>query len=288
MGRQLLRISIFIFLFFGCHSLLYSQSSLSIIKGNIYIAAHRGGYENEYQDKAPENSIANIQNAINQGFEIYESDVCRTLDGVFIIMHDKTIDRTTNGKGEVGKLTSEELKKYHLTYRNGEETNEPIPVLEEFISKGDGKIIFKLDYKSEVVYLKEFLARIQSLNLQDRVILRFPYNKKIINELNSYNLDKIPHILFKIETLSQFRQLKSIFNPRMISILTKENYFTKEHLQIIKEASNEHILIEAHTFHDNKDEREEFWEEQIKLPITIFHTQKPILFQEFLKKKILR
>jgi hypothetical protein len=74
----------------------------------------------------------------------------------------------------------------------------------------------------------------------------------------------------------------------MISILAKENYFTKEHLQIIKEASNENILLEAHTFHDNKDEREEFWEEQIKLPITIFHTKKPILFQEFLKKKMLR
>lgn len=288
MVRQILSNCILIFLFFGCQSSLDSESSLSIIKGKIYIAAHRGGYENEYKDKAPRNSIANIQNAINQGFEIYESDVRRTLDGVFIIMHDPTIDRTTNGSGEVEKLLSKDLKKYRLKYYNGEETNESIPFIEDFISKGNGRIIFKLDYKSDVVYLKELIKELQFLKLQNSVILRFSYNKKIVKELENYDLNEIPHILFRIETLSEFEELKSIFNPRMISILTKENYFNQEHLQIIKEASNENILIEAHTFHDYKDEREEFWEEQIKLPITIFHTKKPILFQEFLKKKMLR
>lgn len=59
-------------------------------------------------------------------------------------------------------------------------------------------------------------------------------------------------------------------------------------MQIIKEASAENILIETHTFRDNKDDRKEYWEAQIKLPITIFHIKKPILFQEFLKKKELR
>ena len=288
MGRQLINNCILIFLLFGCQSLIDSQSSLSMTKDKIYIAAHRGGYENEYKDKAPENSISNIQNAINQGFDIYESDVRRTLDGVFIIMHDRTIDRTTNGSGEVEKFLSEDLKKYRLIYYNGEETNEPIPFLEDFISKGNGKIIFKLDYKSDVVYLKELIKIIQSLKLQNSVILRFPYNKKIVKELENYDLNKIPHILFKIKTLSEFKELKSTFNPKMISILTQKNYFNQQHLKIIEEASKENILIEAHTFHDNKDEREEFWEEQIKLPITIFHTKKPILFQEFLKKKMLR
>ena len=115
MRLQLLSYFILISLVFGCESLPSSESSLNISKGKIYIAAHRGGYENEYNDKAPENSIANIQNAINQGFEIYESDIRRTLDGVFIIMHDATIDRTTNGIGEVKNLLSEDLKKYHLT-----------------------------------------------------------------------------------------------------------------------------------------------------------------------------
>lgn len=252
---------------------------------NRYIAAHRGGYENEYSDKAPENSMVNIQNAINHGFEIYESDVRRTKDGVFIIMHDDTIDRTTNGSGKVTELTSDDLSKYHLTYYNGEVSNEPIPLFKKFISQGNGRIIFKIDYKSELIYLKDLIEKIQSLHLQKRVILRFSYNDKIIKELQHYNLDEIPHILFRLETLSEFEALESSLYPRMISIVTKENTFSKAHLEIIKEASNANILIEAHTFNDNKKDRETYWEEQIKLPISIFHTKKPILFKAFLEKK---
>jgi len=285
--KQLL-YSILMFLYLGCYSLAYSQTSSSISKDNIYVAAHRGGYENEYKDKAPENSIANIQNAINYGYEIYETDVNRTLDGVFVIMHDQTIDRTTNGTGRVDKLTSEELKKYRLTYyrsHRGEISEEPIPLFEEFISKGGGKIIFKIDFKSKPKYLIEFIEIIQSLKLKDRVILRLPYTKEIINEIKKINLDESPQIFFRIKTLAQFRELKNTFNPRMISLITK-NYFTKEHLQIIKEASNENILIEAHTFYDRKNNRDELlWEEQIKLPITIYHTNKPIRFKKFLEEK---
>lgn len=274
----------YIFLFLFVSGLSAQNSTLTILKENRYVAAHRGGYENEYKDKAPENSVANIQNAINHEFEIYESDVRRSKDGVFIIMHDGTIDRTTNGSGEVGELTRDDLKKFHLTYYNGEVTNESIPLLEDFISKGNGKIIFKIDYKSELIYLKDLIKKIQSLNLQKRVILRFPYQQKIVKELQQYHLDEIPHILFRLETLSQFEALKRDFNPRMISVVTKENNFTKAHLQIIKAASDEDIIIESHTFHDNKEDREIYWEEQIKLPITIFHTKKPILFKAFLEK----
>ncbi|MFC2080005.1 glycerophosphodiester phosphodiesterase family protein [Bacteroidota bacterium] len=288
MRLQLLLYCILISLVFGCKGSPSSQSSLTITKEKIYIAAHRGGYENEYKDKAPENSIANIQNAINQGFEIYESDIRRTLDGIFIIMHDATIDRTTNGIGEVKNLLGEDVKKYRLTYYNGEETNESIPFFEDFISKGNREIIFKFDFKSNLVYLKELIEEIQALKLQNSVILRLRYNERIVKELENYDLNKIPHILFRVNTLSEFQELKRTFKPEMISILTKENFFTQEHLQIIEAAANDNILIEAHTFNDYKDEREEFWEEQIKLPITIFHTKKPILFQEFLKKKNLR
>lgn len=274
-------------MFWGCKSSPEQETSLSLTKGKFHIAAHRGGYENEYKDKAPENSIANIQNAINHGFEIYESDIRRTLDGAFVIMHDPTIDRTTTGRGKVKELLSENLRKFRLTYYNGEVSNESIPFFGDFISKGKGKIIFKFDYKADLVYLKDLIKELQLLKLQKSVILRFRYKKKIVDELENYDLNETPHILFRVKTLSEFEELKSTFNPRMVSIIEKEN-FNQEHLQIIQRASKENILIEAHTFHDKKKNREEFWEEQIKLPITIFHTSKPILFQEFLKKKGMR
>lgn len=274
----------YVFLLFFVGYIHSQNSTLTIERGNRYVAAHRGGYENEYTDKAPENSIANIHNAIRHGFEIYESDVRRTADGVFIIIHDATLDRTTDGSGVVKKTNSEDLKKVHLTYYNGEVTKEPIPLLENFIRKGNGKIIFKIDYKAKLIYLKDLIAQIQALQLEKRVILRFGYHEQITKELEPYNLDEIPHILFRVETPAQFKELKSNFPLRMISIITKENTFNKGHLQIIKEASDEHILIEAHTFNDHKEDRETYWEEQIKLPISIFHTKKPMLFKAFLEK----
>jgi len=99
---------------------------MAINNAKIVIVAHRGGYENEFNDKALENSTANIKNATNKGFEIYESDVNRTKDGKFIIMHDPTIDRTTNGSGEVKNILSSDIKNYCLTYYNGEETKKSI------------------------------------------------------------------------------------------------------------------------------------------------------------------
>ena len=272
------------FLFIGCSFAQEPISTSDINKDQIYIAAHRGGYENDFEEKAPENSIANIQNAINHGFEIYESDVERTSDGVFIIMHDPTIDRTTNGSGEVAKMTIEELKKYRLTYINGEVSSEKIPLFEEFIFKGDGKIIFKIDFKPELKYLNELLEQIKNLKLQDRIILRFKYKKEIVNALANYNSDDMPIILFRIKNLAQYEELRSTFNPKMISIFERKE-FTQEHLQIIELASKENIIVEVHTFGNAKKNREDYWADQIKLPITIFHTNKPILFQEFLNRQ---
>ena len=256
-------------------------------KNKFIIAAHRGGYENDFKDNAPENSIANIQNAINHGFEMYESDVQRTKDGKFIIMHDPTIDRTTNGTGEVAKMTFEELKEFYLTYKNGELSEEKIPLLSEFISKGEGKIIFKIDFKPETKYLAELLDEIKEQGFQKRVILRFRYNNEIVKVVNKYNAEDIPSILFRVKTLAQYNKLKKSYNIKMISIFEKKE-FTQEHLQIIDMASKENIMIEIHTFYDRNKKREQYWEEQVKLPVTIFHTSKPILFQEFLKSKNIR
>ena len=282
--QKMFIVSFLMFLFIGCSFAQEPISTSDINKGKIYIAAHRGGYENDFEEKAPENSIANIQNAINHGFEIYESDVERTSDGVFIIMHDPTIDRTTNGSGEVAKMTIEELKKYRLTYINGEVSSEKIPLFDEFIFKGDGKIIFKIDFKPELKYLNELLEQIKNLKLQDRIILRFKYKKEIVNALANYNSDDIPIILFRIKNLTEYEELRSTFNPKMISIFERKE-FTLEHLQIIEMASKENIIVEVHTFGNAKKNREDYWADQIKLPITIFHTNKPILFQEFLNRQ---
>ena len=70
---------------------------------------HRGakGYE-------PENTLISFQKAIGLGADGIELDVHLSLDGVIMVIHDETIDRTTNGKGFVNKLSLQELKNFRI------------------------------------------------------------------------------------------------------------------------------------------------------------------------------
>ncbi len=256
-------------------------------KNTILIAAHRGGYEKDFEDKAPENSMANIQNAINQGFELYESDVQRTKDGKFVIMHDKTIDRTTNGTGEVSAMTYDELKKVNLKYSNGEVSTEKIPLLVDFVAAGKGKVLFKIDFKPSIDYLDDLLEEIKTANLQGDVILRFKYKRATAAKVAKYDVNEIPTILFRLKKLAAYKELLSVYYPKMISIWEKKE-FSAEHKKIMELASNANITIEAHTFRGKKSVREDLWTEQLKYPITIFHTKYPKEFSKFLKNKNLR
>lgn len=81
---------------------------------------HRGasGYE-------PENTLISFQKAIDLNADGIELDVHSSSDGELVVIHDETIDRTTNGKGAVNEFTLKELKKFHSS------KNQEIPTLIE-------------------------------------------------------------------------------------------------------------------------------------------------------------
>ena len=69
----------------------------------VILCAHRG-----LVDSAPENTLAAFEGALEQGMAI-ECDIQRTADGRLVILHDQTVDRTTDGTGEVAQLTLADL-----------------------------------------------------------------------------------------------------------------------------------------------------------------------------------
>ncbi|MBO9631812.1 MAG: glycerophosphodiester phosphodiesterase family protein, partial [Chitinophagaceae bacterium] len=105
--------------------------------------AHRGAHLED-----PENSLAAFRKTIEMGIDIIELDVRCTKDGVLVIMHDKSVDRTTNGKGNVKDFTFEEIRKLRLKH-NGAITEEIVPTLEEALTLAKGKIMVDLDIKGE-------------------------------------------------------------------------------------------------------------------------------------------
>lgn len=94
------------------------------------VCAHRGG-----AGRAPENTLAACRQALDSGVRWVEVDVRRTADGVPVLIHDDTVDRTTDGRGAVGELSFAQLRQLDAggwfadPYRG-----EPVPSLEELLA----------------------------------------------------------------------------------------------------------------------------------------------------------
>ena len=110
---------------------------------DIIISAHRGGMQEGY----PENCIASCEKTVRQMPTFIELDFSFTKDSIMVLMHDMTIDRTTNGKGRVADYTYEELQQFNLVDRNGNVTKYKIPTLLEVLEWGKGKVAFNFDNK---------------------------------------------------------------------------------------------------------------------------------------------
>jgi len=94
------------------------------------ICAHRGA-----MDTHPENTLAAFREAVRLGSHMIEIDVRMTKDNHLVILHDETVDRTTNGKGKISELTIDEVK--HLdagSWKSEEFAEERIPTLKEALA----------------------------------------------------------------------------------------------------------------------------------------------------------
>ncbi len=135
--------------------------------GPILVSGHRGAWKNS---AFPENSLEGLQYATERVPGIFfEIDPRLTKDNVIILMHDETLDRTTNATGKVSDFTFEELKEVRLRDYKGEVTGYKIPTLEEVIRWGKGKTILNLDKKD--VPLEATVALIQRCNAEQHMML---------------------------------------------------------------------------------------------------------------------
>lgn len=106
----------------------------------VWVAAHRADWQH-----APENSIPALKNALFFGADIIETDVRLTRDGHIVIMHDYSVDRTTDGKGLVAEMTLAEIKKLRLKTNWGGNTQHQVPTLEEYLLSAKGKAYLYFD-----------------------------------------------------------------------------------------------------------------------------------------------
>lgn len=156
---------------------------------NIYkmtIIGHRGG-----SDLAPENTLLCIDKGISAGADMIEIDIHMSKDGELIVCHDRTIDRTTNGKGKICDMTLSEIKKYKIKDSSGNITDETIPTLDEVLNLVNGKSRLLIEIKrTKKLYRgieSKLLGKIRKYNAYDWVVVQ-SFNDSVLETL--YALDK--------------------------------------------------------------------------------------------------
>lgn len=178
-------------LFVWCCTLSAQESVQSLIKElkgedsrKVFVVSHRGDWRN-----APENSLQAFRNCIEMGVDMIEIDLKMTKDGHLIVMHDKTIDRTTDGKGLPSDYTLEEIRKFHLKNGLGRTTFHLIPTLEEVLALCKGKILINIDKGYD--YFKEVYALTERSHTTEQVVIKSGYPLSKVKAENGDVLDKV-------------------------------------------------------------------------------------------------
>lgn len=134
------------------------------------IFGHRGSCAN-----APENTLPSFELAVQHKADAIELDAKLSKDGVVVVIHDQTVDRTTTGSGKVNELTLEELKRLDAGSFFGNEFNgATIPTLDEVFESIGRKVIVNVEltnYKSRRDRLVEKVVEVvKNHHMEERVL----------------------------------------------------------------------------------------------------------------------
>ncbi|WP_054955203.1 glycerophosphodiester phosphodiesterase family protein [Paenibacillus dakarensis] len=151
------------------------------------IVAHRG-----MSALAPENTMPAFELAVEKGAEVIELDILESKDGELVLIHDYTVDRTTNGKGKVSELTLEQLKSLTANKTNNPDWQKEydkypdakIPTLKEVLTFAKGKnVVLALEMKG------------------------FGYEDKVIDLVEKYHMESDVYVTsFSQDVLERVKQ----------------------------------------------------------------------------------
>ncbi|MDE8650709.1 glycerophosphodiester phosphodiesterase family protein [Novosphingobium album (ex Liu et al. 2023)] len=136
----------------------------------VMVASHRACWKS-----ASENSLDGIRACIAHGIDIIEIDIRVTADGRLVLMHDSTLDRTTNGHGRVSEITFEALRKLRLKPAGGGRditmlSDRQVPTLEEALAVAKGRILINMDAKDPVQ--ERIFEMVEKTGMADQVIMK--------------------------------------------------------------------------------------------------------------------
>lgn len=241
------------------------------VNASVQLIAHRGA-----SAYAPENTISSIEKALEYQSAYIEIDVHMTSDGEVVAIHDSTIDRTSNGSGNVSDHTLAELKQMDFGSWFGDPfKGEEIPTLEEVLKAINRKAVLIIELKSGGDKYKDIekkiVGKIKKMGLESHVILK-SFSYAILNEFEDIAPEmKRLYCTFWGNawlTIDNFLRFKGIFEGASFQYLQVHKYFLTD--SIIKEAHERNIKVVVWDVHD-KGSMEEF----AKMGVDFIETDNP-------------
>ncbi len=146
----------------------------------ILVASHRGDWRNH-----PENSLQGMNSAINMGVDIIELDLALTKDSVLVICHDRTLDRTTNGRGLISDWTLDSIRTLNLKAGHNALTELKMPTLREALLLCKDRAVVNIDkgyqYYDLVIALTDELGVTEQMLIKGNSPLQ-----ECMEKINSY------------------------------------------------------------------------------------------------------
>ena len=181
-----------------------SLKKKSAMNRRILKIAHRG-----YSERYPENTMPAFRAAMEAGAHMIELDIHMAKDGSLVVIHDETIDRTSNGAGMVKEMTLQELKAYDFGYWKGPETA-PIPSLEEVMDLCGDRTGLNIEIKNcpgnyEGIE-KELVGLMKKKGLRESVI---------VSSFDHYSLARIKEIDRSVRTGMLYDALWTTFRDEV-------------------------------------------------------------------------
>ena len=199
--------------------------------GTVMVASHRAAHA-----RYPENSIKAIQEAIRLGVDIIEIDVKVSKDGIPFLMHDQTLDRTTNGKGDPEQLTWPELQKFFIVDK-GKRTSLKIPTLREALEASRGKVMVDLDLKT--TRIKEVIGVVKKTGTEE-IVFFFDSDYAILDQVQLAGKELM--VMPRAHSLSEADSAITRFDPPVVHI--DFSFYGQESTELIR-SSDARIWINA-------------------------------------------
>ena len=239
----------------------------------MQIFAHRG-----FSLQYPENTMTAFRKALEAGADGIEMDARLTQDGKIVIMHDPTIDRTTNGKGKVRNMLLQEILGLDAGIKKGVVfENERVPMLEQVFAELGGKLLLNIelcnyDEGDNRQLANQTVELIEKYKLVDSVIISsFRFNNLV------YVKDKNPGIscglLAKQGLLGLFA--RNLLN-HSVSVDALHPYYIDANAGLIRKEQQCGRKVRAWTVNDPQDIRQLY-----ELGVDAIFTDDPLNSREF-------